>query len=165
MDAIGRTYFLLGSLRGFNVSSTPTLQSLHPPSSFCSLTLHSIALHFTAFHFTALHCTALHCTSLHYTALHCTSLHCTALYYTTLHYTSLHFTALHCTSFIFTSLHRQSGRVEGLVTIRYSDGGTYEGPYVHDNWLDVAGQVRAFSTAFNGIVLMCVGEEYFEIIK
>ena len=34
-----------------------------------------------------------------------------------------------------------AGRVEGLVAIRYTDGSTYEGPYVSDSCLDLQGQV------------------------
>ena len=103
--AIWRTYFLLGSLRVFNATSTPILQSLHPPSSFCSLTIHSTSLHCTALHYTALHYTSLHCTTLHYTLLHCTTLHFTTLHFTSLHCTSIHFTALHYTTLHCTALH------------------------------------------------------------
>ena len=44
-------------------------------------------------------------------------------------------------SISFILFHLSLGRVEGLVIIRYTDGSTYEGPYVDDTCLDMLGQV------------------------
>lgn len=55
------------------------------------------------------------------------------------------------------------GTPKGLVSIRYSDGSVYEGPYLHEMWLNDIGQVRPEGRERNHFgMYMCADGRTFE---